>query len=543
MLTEIYCEAFGTEKHIPFTLGLNIIQGRGGNSIGKSTVLKIIDYAFGGKYYSDSNDDVIKHVGDHEICFAHTFEGITFYFKRNAKHGDKVAWCEDNTYTAVKETTTDEFCDWLLNKYPFQSRAMTFRDLVGLYCRIWNKPNKEVNRPLYKHSSQNISDSIMSLIKLFDKYAPLQELDEHRKYLKKHKAILNSASRFHVINLPNAADYKKFKKEIAEISTKISVLEGVISSASADNYVQLDDNSAALFERRSYLSRQHNHIVRELKRIESNISQLCPIESETFCSLQEFFPNINIERLEEVQVFHTSLQKILRAELEEERSNLLQQLQDIEAEINSNEKAVQELTGLPTQAAKAIDELQSLIRKHEQLKKQIELFEDKRSDLEQEKAIEVTLEKLMSEITTEIQTSINLKIKEFSHAITSGNSKAPTLSLATNHYSYGVEDNTGTGKAYTDLVLFDLAILSLTDLPILIHDSFLFNNIDDETKRSFLILYSKFTNKQVFISLDDFLGNGNEVIDKISFSSTRLYLSEKAMLFGKDWRKEPSVVR
>ena len=77
MLTEIYCEAFGTEKHIPFTLGLNIIQGRGGNSIGKSTVLKIIDYAFGGKYYSDSNDDVIKHVGDHEICFAHTFEGIT----------------------------------------------------------------------------------------------------------------------------------------------------------------------------------------------------------------------------------------------------------------------------------------------------------------------------------------------------------------------------------------------------------------------------------------------------------------------------------
>ena len=117
------------------------------------------------------------------------------------------------------------------------------------------------------------------------------------------------------------------------------------------------------------------------------------------------------------------------------------------------------------------------------------------------------------------------------------------LSLATNHYSYGVEDNTGTGKAYTDLVLFDLAILSLTDLPILIHDSFLFNNIDDETKRSFLILYSKFTNKQVFISLDDFLGNGNEVIDKISFSSTRLYLSEKAMLFGKDWRKEPSVVR
>ncbi len=120
--------------------------------------------------------------------------------------------------------------------------------------------------------------------------------------------------------------------------------------------------------------------------------------------------------------------------------------------------------------------------------------------------------------------------------------RSTTLSLATNHYSYGVEDNTGTGKAYTDLVLFDLAILALTDLPILIHDSFLFNNIDDETKRSFFGLYCKFTNKQVFISLDDYLGNGNEVIDKLSFSSTRLYLSEKSMLFGKDWRKEPSAI-
>ena len=52
MLTEIYCEAFGKTKRIPFFAGLNVIQGIGGNSIGKSNALKIIDYAFGGRYLS-----------------------------------------------------------------------------------------------------------------------------------------------------------------------------------------------------------------------------------------------------------------------------------------------------------------------------------------------------------------------------------------------------------------------------------------------------------------------------------------------------------
>ena len=110
------------------------------------------------------------------------------------------------------------------------------------------------------------------------------------------------------------------------------------------------------------------------------------------------------------------------------------------------------------------------------------------------------------------------------------------LYLSEKEYKYGVEDNTGTGKAYTDLLLFDLAVLSLTKLPILIHDSFLFNNIDDPTKQSFLKLYSQFTDKQIFIALDEFLGKDNEEVNQILFSSTRLVLSGRSPLFGIDWR-------
>lgn len=90
MLIEIYCEAFGDQKKIPFFQGLNVIQGisdeldGNGNSIGKTNMLKIIDFAFGGQYYAASNDDVIRHIGDHSICFAHMFNGKVYWFRRNA---------------------------------------------------------------------------------------------------------------------------------------------------------------------------------------------------------------------------------------------------------------------------------------------------------------------------------------------------------------------------------------------------------------------------------------------------------------------------
>ena len=102
MLTEVFCEAFGPEKRILFSSGLNVIQGVRGNSIGKSSALKIIDYAFGGKYYAESNDDIIKHVGPHDICFSHTFEGKSFFFKRDAQNTSKVLCCGDNKYIPNK---------------------------------------------------------------------------------------------------------------------------------------------------------------------------------------------------------------------------------------------------------------------------------------------------------------------------------------------------------------------------------------------------------------------------------------------------------
>ena len=73
MLKEIRCDAFklgnsSIRPPIVFHNGLNVVNGGDivDNSIGKSTVLQIVDFAFGGEYYPKT--EAAKHLGNHKIC-------------------------------------------------------------------------------------------------------------------------------------------------------------------------------------------------------------------------------------------------------------------------------------------------------------------------------------------------------------------------------------------------------------------------------------------------------------------------------------------
>ena len=75
MLVEIVCDKLANsenpEGRVPFHKGLNAVVGTksGDNSIGKSSMLLLIDFAFGGSSYADWRTGIVGHVGNHEVCF------------------------------------------------------------------------------------------------------------------------------------------------------------------------------------------------------------------------------------------------------------------------------------------------------------------------------------------------------------------------------------------------------------------------------------------------------------------------------------------
>ncbi|WP_054753483.1 hypothetical protein [Piscibacillus salipiscarius] len=62
MLTKIKSKIF-QEEAIEFQKGLNVVLGdnKGSNSIGKSTLLMIVDFVFGGNTYTSHNKDMAEN--------------------------------------------------------------------------------------------------------------------------------------------------------------------------------------------------------------------------------------------------------------------------------------------------------------------------------------------------------------------------------------------------------------------------------------------------------------------------------------------------
>jgi len=108
MLISLECTQLIQSKLI-FNDSLNVLLGSndGTNSIGKSSVLMLIDFAFGGEDFCKLCFDVIENVGEIEIRAEFVFNEISYKFLRNTTEPDKVIYCHIDGDESIK--TLDEF--------------------------------------------------------------------------------------------------------------------------------------------------------------------------------------------------------------------------------------------------------------------------------------------------------------------------------------------------------------------------------------------------------------------------------------------------
>jgi len=170
MLKKISCNIF-LQKEIVFHEGLNAIVGDdiASNSIGKSTMLMIIDFVFGGDDYISKNHDVVDNLGHHDFRFIFNFDNKDYYFIRSTNEYKFVSICNEK-FEILQSVTTEEFTAWLQEKYDCQLESLTFRNIVGRYFRIYGKENLNERKPIQYFEKETAPKSILALLKLFDKY-------------------------------------------------------------------------------------------------------------------------------------------------------------------------------------------------------------------------------------------------------------------------------------------------------------------------------------------------------------------------------------
>ena len=151
---------------------------------------------------------------------------------------------------------------------------------------------------------------------------------------------------------------------------------------------------------------------------------------------------------------------------------------------------------------------------------------------------EEVLKRSISDILREIETELNYKMKEFNDSLFSTARKPPYIHF-NKHDSYKFEtpDDTGTGSNYKVMSIFDLAVLYLTALPAIAHDSLLFKNLEKGVEDGIMKIYNA-SEKQVFIAYVK-QGDCRVETQKILEECCILKLSNRGHeLYGRSWNEE-----
>lgn len=537
MLYEIICEQF-KQKRIEFHSNLNTVLGDdfGNNSIGKSTFLMTVDFVFGGKDYILKSTDVQRNVGSHTIKFCFIFEGNKYYFLRNTDDLENVYKC-DAKYNIISNISLTDYCDFLKGKYNIKLTDISFRDIVGRYSRIYGKDNLNEKRPLDIVPNESAGVPTNALLKLFDLYNVISELELLLKKKESELSAFKNAQKYKFVSSIGKRQYSANLKELDTLSKE----KDKISQDLDNNLLDLDsvktEEVMKLKERLSAVKRKKSRYYSQLTIIDNNINETSILKTEQFEDLLSFFPDVKIRNILEVEKFHQEIRTVLKAELKDKKEELNGLISILQTEIDEIETNIKGIIQIPN-LSKAI------LAKYSNLQKRMEILENENNAYF--KLVSLTTSRddtklrrdsMKQEQLHQLQNKINTKMLEINDYIYSGKKKPPTITFDKNQYIFETVDDRGTGISYKSMIVYDLSVLELTELPILIHDSVVLKQISDEAIGKILTLY-KSVDKQIFISFDKKSAYGVKS-QQILKETKVLELSPNGNeLFGRSWNNK-----
>lgn len=532
MLIEISCERF-KQKTITFKNGLNCVLGddNASNSIGKSTFLLIIDFVFGGKTYSQSID-VKNNIGNHSISFKFLFNDIVYEFYRDFEKPNVVNMISPN----IQEIEINDYNNWLKKQYQQNIEDITFRAIVSLYSRIYGKDNLNEKSPLEDtRKNKNIETEILNLVKLFGEYPRLKrtktEIEDLDKIIKAYK----DAKKHSIISSLNKTKFNDNKFQIKQLKGQLEELTKDIATQSLDiDTIKMAQTKDLLDELRK-LKRKKTIYEIQIDKLRGNINEILSINELDKEDLLSFFPNINIDKLEAVQTFHSQLKSNLHDEISSNIKEREVSLSLIDRRINELSEKLSDIENNNSLSRGIVSRIVDIQSKIVQIEGENNGYMQEYNMKDDKKSKEMAYGKLVDEILNNIQKKINSKISTLNDEVCNSGKQSPQIQfISKKNYTFATPMDNGTGTNYKSLILFDYAILLLTSLPFLIHDSVLFKQIEDNTIEGILSLYNNST-KQIFIALDK-ISSYSHVSMKILKENKVLELSKGGgELFGYSW--------
>lgn len=543
MLKMIRCDKFMENGHIRppivFHKGLNTILGSntGSNSIGKSTFLMILDFVFGGDDYIEKSTDIHESIGEHTIEWQFIFNDINYFYSRSTKEYTKVNIC-NSSFETLKVISVDTYCEILSKEYQLDLPGLTLRNAVGRFIRVFGRDTTNENKPLRNAVKEKEKNEIEGLIKLCGRYSEIEKLSKETDEAKGKERTFKNANNYSYLRM--AKNKKEYKSNVMQIEQLEKNKEELIRK-SEQGLLDLSSLQSEEIEKLknelSIYKRQRTRLLSKIRNYEIDNNFFKPSFERNFGELLEFFPNCNLKKIDEIEAFHTKLTSVLNKEISENKNNIQSMIESLNEKISEVEKRISEVNKIPNISI-------AILKEYSSVQKDLQILQDSNNNYntlneltKNRKDLVESLNSTIIKVSENVQNDLNNTMNKLNNYIYDGKRTSPIIEIIdATHYNFKTPLDNGTGTKNRGLVIFDLSMLELTNLPIVVHDSIILKHIEDYAIEKILELYSR-SEKQIFIALDKETSYSN-ISQKILNDNNVLRLQANGgELFGYSWNK------
>ena len=416
---------------------------------------------------------------------------------------------------------------------------MSWRQFVGLYMRIYGKPNLNETAALYYGGSNQQAKEVQTLLKTFDRFdkcAAQYKIKEETA--NRYSAFLKAQSYKIIEPIKSKSEFKQLENDLAALQSQRDNLRAVIETYSADLTSEQLHAVADLKSKLSDIQMLKAKRQIRLRKLKNDISHINNSFDLDYSNILRFFPNVNLREIDKINEFHRQLTKILSSDISEEIDNETKWISEYEETERKIIVSIQNVVKISEPQKLSLDRFVQLQNEINNLIKGKDTYNLRNRFKEEKDTAARIYENFLQDSLTEVQQELNNEINKRNDIIFNGTVKSPMITLRPKSYKYSCIDDNGTGSNYKNLILFDLSVLTLTSLPTMIHDTILFKNIAVDVLEKIIYQYSQFKNKQIFISFDN-LSNYSQEAKEILVSNRVLSLAPNGNeLFGFSWNKK-----
>lgn len=495
----------------------------------------IVDFVFGGTTYAAATD-ILDNIGSHDIYFKFIFNQQPYYFCRNNIDTNIVWICNENK-ERTKPMELTEYCSWLSKQYNLDLPWLSFRDAVGRYIRAYGKGNCDEKHPLHYVVTEPGNKTIIALLKLFDRYSIIAEIENQAAISKDALKAYSKAQTLEFVSKISIREYRKNIAEIERLESEIQDLSSGMEHGLLDVDAAASEYAIHIKNELSRARRLRSNLYSKLSTIDENGNYRFSNTTDTYGELAKYFPQVNLRHIREIEAFHKKVSTIFKQELNTERKALLVAIAEYDSIIQDYEAQLKELIQNPQLSKIVLQRHAEALKNIEKMRRDNDAYVKFEKLKERKKQDEERLSNIKGEQLGIIENLLNNEMKRINDLLYREEYNAPLIHFSDLGYIFKTPNDTGTGIAYKGLIVLDLAMLHLTKLPIVVHDSVVLKQISDDAIENIMNQYIA-SGKQTIIALDKQQSYTPKTFELLENYSVLKLAPNGSELFGRSWGKK-----